>query len=323
MQDGPLISIVVPCFNEQEVIRATHERLSAVLTSFPIRYEILYINDGSRDDTEARLREIQSRDPRVRLILFSRNFGHQMAVTAGIDHAAGDAVVLIDADLQDPPEVIAEMLGRWREGYHVAYGQRTVREGESVFKENTAKLFYRMLNRMSEIPIPLDTGDFRLMDRKVVDALKAMPERDRYLRGMVSWVGFKQIAVPYKRAPRAAGVSKYPLKKMIQFASVGLLSFSRVPLHLVSGLGFACAVLSLLCIIYALVLRIFTSEWVSGWTLLFIAVVFFGGIQLICLGVAGEYIGRIYAEVKRRPNYLVNQFVGFEQERPVEPSDRK
>jgi dolichol-phosphate mannosyltransferase len=222
--------------------------------------------------------------------------------------------VLIDADLQDPPEVIEQMLARWREGYQVAYGQRTDREGESAFKRWTAKMFYRSLNRMSEIPMPLDTGDFRLMDRCVVKALRSMPERDRYIRGMVTWAGFKQVAVPYKRAARAAGESKYPLRKMLRFAVVGMLSFSRAPLHMVSMLGFACAGLSLIGIIYALAMRLFTGNWEPGWTLLFIGVVFFGGIQLICLGIVGEYVGRIYAEVKRRPIYLVRERVGFENE---------
>lgn len=309
-----LLSVIVPCYNEQEVIATTHKRLSGVLTSIGMRYEIIYVDDGSSDETESILRNLQKSDPaRVRLILFARNFGHQMAVSAGIDAAAGDAVVLIDADLQDPPEVIEQMLARWREGYQVAYGQRTDREGESAFKLATAKLFYRTLNKMSEIPMPLDAGDFRLMDRCVVEALKAMPERDRYIRGMVTWAGFRQIAVPYKRAARAAGESKYPLRKMIRFAIVGMLSFSRAPLHLVSSLGFACAGLSLIGIIYALIMRLFTGDWEPGWTLLFIGVVFFGGIQLICLGIVGEYVGRIYAEVKRRPIYLVRERVGFDQ----------
>ncbi|QNN22074.1 glycosyltransferase family 2 protein [Planctomycetales bacterium ZRK34] len=310
---GQLLSVIVPCYNEQEVIATTHKRLSGVLKLIGMRYEIIYVDDGSSDQTESILRNLQKNDPtHVRLILFARNFGHQMAVSAGIDHAAGDAVVLIDADLQDPPEVIEHMLARWREGYQVAYGQRTDRQGESIFKLWTAKLFYRMLNTMSEIPMPLDTGDFRLMDRSVVDALKAMPERDRYIRGMVTWTGFKQIAVPYKRAARAAGESKYPLRKMIRFAVVGMLSFSRAPLHMVSTLGFGCAALSFVAIIYALAMRLFTEQWISGWTLLFIAVVFFGGIQLICLGIVGEYVGRIYAEVKRRPIYLVRECVGFQ-----------
>jgi dolichol-phosphate mannosyltransferase len=314
-QQQKLLSVIVPCFNEQEVIATTHERLSGVLALIGMRYEIIYVDDGSSDETELILRRIQSQNSEhVRLILFARNFGHQMAVSAGIDYAGGDAVVLIDADLQDPPEVIEQMLARWREGYQVAYGQRTDREGESAFKRWTAKMFYRSLNRMSEIPMPLDTGDFRLMDRCVVKALRSMPERDRYIRGMVTWAGFKQVAVPYKRAARAAGESKYPLRKMLRFAVVGMLSFSRAPLHMVSMLGFACAGLSLIGIIYALAMRLFTGNWEPGWTLLFIGVVFFGGIQLICLGIVGEYVGRIYAEVKRRPIYLVRERVGFENE---------
>jgi len=316
-----LLSVVVPCYNEQEVIRTTHDRLTRVLGELDMRYEIIYVNDGSADETENILQQLHDADPEhVRLVIFSRNFGHQMAVTAGIDHAAGDAVVLIDADLQDPPEVIKDMVERWREGYHVAYGQRTDREGESAFKLATAKYFYRLLNALSEVPMPLDTGDFRLMDRAVVEAMQSMPERDRFIRGMVTWVGFKQIAVPYRRAARAAGQSKYPLMKMLRFALTGLVSFSRMPLHIVTMIGVFCAALSTIGIIYALIMRLFTGVWQEGWTLLFIAVVFFGGVQLICIGIVGEYVGRIYAEVKQRPWYLVRRRVGFEEAGRDEPA---
>ncbi|MEA5533097.1 glycosyltransferase family 2 protein [Crocosphaera sp. XPORK-15E] len=305
------ISIVIPCYNEEEVINETHRRLVAVLEQLTPQFELIYIDDGSQDKTAELLRQLQHNDQRVKAVLLSRNFGHQMAVTAGLDHVCGDAVVLIDADLQDPPEVIEEMIDKWYQGYDVAYGVRTDRQGETPFKLWSAKLFYRLMNRLSDVPIPLDTGDFRLMDRRVVEALKIMPERDRFLRGMVSWVGFSQIAVPYQRSPRLAGVSKYPLFKMIRFAIDGILSFSLVPLRLAIWAGLLAFALSLIGIIYALFVRLFTLSWVPGWTLSFIAILFIGGIQLVFLGVIGEYIGRIYREDKRRPLYLVREKLGF------------
>jgi glycosyltransferase involved in cell wall biosynthesis len=309
-----LLSIVVPCFNEAEVLWETHGRLVHTLTQLgDLDFEIIYVDDGSRDSTPDTLRDIQAVDPRARTLRFSRNFGHQTAVTAGLEHASGDAVVLIDADLQDPPDVIVEMVARWREGYHVAYGVRTDREGETRFKLATAKMFYRLLNRLSETEIPLDTGDFRLMDRTVVDALRAMPERDRFVRGMVAWAGFRQIAVPYRRAARFAGESKYPFFKMVRFALDGLTSFSRAPLRLATWMGFLISGIALAAITYALFLRLFTNNWVTGWTALFIAVLFIGGAQLLSLGVVGEYIGRIYDESKRRPLYLVEEAHGFER----------
>ncbi len=315
MSGNQLLSVVVPCYNEEEVLHTTHRRLVEVLARLEdLDFEVVYVDDGSRDQTPAILRQLQEEDDRVRVLCFSRNFGHQLAVTAGVDHASGDAVVLIDADLQDPPEVILDMVARWRDGYHVAYGVRTDRPGESAFKLWTAKAFYRLINRMSDTAIPLDTGDFRLMDRRVVKALQSMPERDRFVRGMVSWVGFRQIAVPYQRAPRLAGESKYPLYKMLRFALDGIASFSIAPLKLATWMGFAVSVLALLGIAYALFLRLFTSIWITGWTAIFISVLFMGGIQLISLGIIGEYIGRIYGEVKRRPLYLVNERLGFEHE---------
>lgn len=307
-----LLSVVVPCYNEQEVIRSTHARLSAVLQAGEgDGYEIIYVNDGSRDDTARALRTIQEGDSHVRVIHFARNFGHQIAVTAGIEHAAGDAVVLIDADLQDPPETIHDLVARWREGYEVVYGVRTGRVGESSFKLLTAKVFYRLIARMSETPIALDTGDFRLMDRKVVDALLQMPERHRFIRGMVGWVGFRQTGVGYARAPRAAGESKYPLSKMLRFALDGITSFSTMPLRIAIWLGFTCAAFAVLGIVAALFVRLFTNDWVTGWAGLFIAVLFMGGVQLLGLGIIGEYVGRIYQEAKRRPLYLVADRLGF------------
>jgi dolichol-phosphate mannosyltransferase len=244
------------------------------------------------------------------VIKLSRNFGHQIAVTAGLEYADGDAVVLIDADLQDPPEVIPEMVAKWREGFEVVYGVRTSREGESPFKLWTARMFYRVINKLSEVPLPLDTGDFRLIDRKVVLALRRMRERYRLLRGMTSWVGFRQIALPYRRHRRFAGESKYPLRKMIALALDGILSFSVVPLRIVTALGLIMSVFSAIGIAYALIGRLFGDDWVPGWTMMFITVLFFGGIQFIFLGIIGEYVGRIYGEVKQRPLFLVSEVLG-------------
>jgi polyisoprenyl-phosphate glycosyltransferase len=308
-----LVSVVVPCYNEEAVIEHTHRELRDHLQKLPCDWEILYVDDGSKDATLSILTRIQSHDPNVRVVGLSRNFGHQYAVTAGIDLAAGDAVVLIDADLQDPPEVIHTMFALWQQGFHVVYGQREQRAGESTFKRLTAATFYRLLNKTSEIPIPLDTGDFRLMDRKVVDVLKQMPEEDRFLRGMVSWVGFNQCPVRYARAQRFAGETHYPFRKMVKFALDGMLSFSAKPLRLATSLGFATSLLAFLGICYALFVRLFTQQWVSGWAFLMIAVLLMGGVQLICIGIMGEYVGRVYGEGKRRPLYLVQHALGFPQ----------
>ena len=305
------LSIVVPCFNEEEVIGETVRRLRAFCaTQQQLDIELLFVDDGSRDRTRAMLRTFAAEDANIRVIGFARNFGHQIAVTAGIEHARGDAVVLIDSDLQDPPEVVAQMIALWQEGYDVVYGTRTERPGESLFKLGAARAFYRVLNRLSDVPIPLDTGDFRLMSRPVVDTLNAMPERDRFVRGMVAWVGFRQTALPYKRAQRFAGVSKYPLRKMVRFATDGILSFSTRPLQMSITMGLVAAAVALLGIVYALAARLFTDMWVEGWTALMIAVLFIGGVQLISIGILGEYVGRIYNEVKRRPLYVVSERIG-------------
>jgi len=246
-------------------------------------------------------------------VRFSRNFGHQMAITAGIEHASGDAVVIIDADLQDPPEVILDFLDKWMDGYDVVYGVRTERNGESAFKLWTAKYFYRFIGKLSDTEIPLDTGDFRLMDRRVVDALLAMPERDRFVRGMVSWIGFSQTAAPYRRAARHAGTTKFSLTKMMRFATDGIVSFSILPLRLATWVGFAASAVALLGILVAIIERIVgTPGLVKGWASLVIAVLFLGGVQLICMGIIGEYVGRIYGESKRRPLYVVRERMGFE-----------
>ena len=312
------ISVVVPCFNEQEVIAMSHARLKATLDTLSkdanISHEIIYVDDGSRDTTAQILDQIAASDPHVRVILLSRNFGHQAAVTAGLEAVTGDCAVIIDADLQDPPELIADMVGLWRDGSDVVYGQRTDRDGESAFKLTTARYFYRGRNALSDVEIPLDVGDFRLIDRCVVEALGHMPERDRFLRGMVAWAGYRQTALPYRRAARAAGQSKYPLRKMIVFALDGMLSFSLAPLRFVLTLGFAITVLAMFGIGYALINRLFTDQWVSGWTMLFIAVMFMGGVQLMVLGVIGEYVGRTYMATKARPLYLVRRRLGFGDE---------
>ena len=308
-----LVSIVIPCYNEEEGIRETHRRVSNVMSALEdFRYEIVYVDDGSRDGTMEVLRELAA-DPAVRVVALARNFGHQFAVTAGLASASGDAVVIMDADLQDPPEVVVDMLARWREGYDVVYGVRTDREGETWFKLWTARVFYRLLRRLSETDMPVDSGDFRLLDRRVVDTVVAMPERDRFLRGMVSWVGFRQIGVPYRRAPRHAGTTKYPVAKMLRFALDGIFSFSVKPLRISTHLGFLVAGVALVAIVYALGMRIFTDRWVTGWTALMIAVLFLGGVQLISVGIIGEYVGRVYGETKGRPLYLVRERLGFPQ----------
>lgn len=313
---GTLVSVVIPCFNEEAAIQATYRRLVEVLGSpLDIGFEFIFVDDGSLDRTPAILRNLQAADSRVRAVLFSRNFGHQIAVTAGIEHASGDAVVLIDADLQDPPEVIGEMIARWQDGVDVAYGTRAVRDGESGLKLWTAKSFYRFINRISETAIPLDTGDFRLMDRKVVDAFLSMPERDRFVRGMIAWLGFRQESVQYRRAPRFAGETKYPLRKMISFATDGVLSFSLAPLRLAMWAGFTTAGVAVLGVVYALLVRLCTSHWVAGWALLFIGCLTLGSVQLVCIGAVGEYVGRIYGEVKKRPLYVVRERLGFAESR--------
>ena len=307
-----LISVVVPCYNEAAVIVETNRQLVATLAALDgLDFEIVYVDDGSKDATADLLRTIQTANKRTRVVFLSRNFGHQLALSAGLEHAAGDAVIFIDADLQDPPEVIPEMIARWRDGYHVVYGMRTDRAGETAFKLWTAKLFYRFINRLSKVQLPLDVGDFRLIDRRVVDVLLSMPERDRFLRGMVSWIGFRQVAVMYRRAERHAGASKYPLLKMLQFAADGVISFSLTPLRLALWVGFLSIGLAFAGILYALIIRLYTNDWVRGWTSIFTAVLFIGGAQLVTLGIIGEYIGRIYAEVKRRPLYVVEERLGF------------
>jgi polyisoprenyl-phosphate glycosyltransferase len=308
-----MISVVVPCFNEEEVLRESNRRLVAVLEHLPQKFEILYVDDGSTDGTSEVLRDLQMLDERIRVLRLSRNFGHQMAITAGLEHASGDAVAIIDADLQDPPEVIADFVAKWMDGFDVVYGVRTKREGESAFKLWTAKLFYRLIRKLSDTEIPLDTGDFRLLSRRVVDALLAMPERDRFVRGMVSWLGFSQAAVPYRRMARAAGTTKFSLWKMMCFATDGIVSFSILPLRLATWVGFAASGLAVSGILLTVIERLMGVEGlVRGWTSVLVAILFLGGVQLICMGIIGEYVGRIYGESKRRPLYVVKERMGFQ-----------
>lgn len=309
-----LVSIVVPLFNEELVIDEMYQRLKTAIDPVLRNYEVIMVNDGSRDSTLAKARRICVDDQKFKLVSLSRNFGHQIAITAGMDKAKGDAIVVIDADLQDPPELIGQMVEKWiGEDCMVVYGTRTSRSGESKFKLLTAAAFYRLLRKLTSVEIPVDTGDFRLIDRRVLNELRQMPERARFVRGMVSWVGFKQRSIEYQRDARFAGTTKYPFKKMLKFAIDGILSFSQVPLKVASGFGMLSAAISFVFMIYGIVVRFFYPEHsVPGWASLFSAVLFIGGVQLICIGVLGEYVGRIYEEVKRRPLYVVEEMVNID-----------
>jgi polyisoprenyl-phosphate glycosyltransferase len=310
----PTFSIVSPVYNEESVLPELHRRLCQVMDQTRQPWELVLVNDGSRDGSAGVIAGLHQQDQRVRGLSLSRNFGFQIAVTAGLDYSRGDAVILIDADLQDPPEVILEMIAQWREGYDVVYGVRTQREGETWFKKFTATLFYRLIHRITSIYIPRDTGDFRLMDRRVVDAIRRMPERNRFLRGMVSWVGYKQAPVYYRRHPRFAGATKFSVSKMTRFAVDAITSFSYFPLQLATYLGFTIAALSALMIVVVVGLRLFSpAEPLLGQATTLVAVLFLGGVQLISLGIIGEYLGRIYDEVKGRPIYLVDQKWGEDE----------
>ena len=305
-EEHPIYSIVAPVFNEAETLPHFYERVVKVMEDIGEPFEIVLINDGSRDKTYSILQEIHAKDARVRVIDFSRNFGHQIAISAGLDYAQGDAVVVLDSDLQDPPEVIPELIARWKDGAEVVYAQRAKRKGETFFKLATAATFYRLIRRITAVNIPSDTGDFRLLDRQVVDALIKMREHHRFMRGLSAWVGFRQDAVLYERHERFAGTTKYPLTKMIRFSLDAITSFSHVPLQIATSLGFGLALVSLIGIIIAIILRLFTDAIVGQATTL-IMVLFMGGIQLIFLGIIGEYLGRIYDEVRARPLYIVRK----------------
>jgi len=300
-------SIVAPIYNEIENLHEFYRRIKEVMDSTNEEWELVLVDDGSTDGSTEKIRELARSDNRVRPVIFARNFGHQIAVTAGLDYARGDAVVIIDADLQDPPEVILELAEKWREGYEVVYAVRAEREGESWFKKFTASLFYRIIFLITDVKIPLDTGDFRLLDRKVVDVMNSMRERHRFLRGMAAWVGFKQIGVEYKRAARHAGVTKYPFKKMFALALNAITSFSYFPLQVATYIGFFSAGIAILAIPVVIIMRMTGSQAFFGQATTLISVLFLGGVQLISLGVLGEYIGRLYDEAKGRPLYIVSE----------------
>lgn len=302
----PTYSVVVPIYNEIEVLPVLVERLTKVMDQTGEPWEVVMIDDGSKDGSSEKMREFCQTDPRFRSIFFARNFGHQIAVTAGMDYTLGDAVVVIDADLQDPPETILELIAKWKEGYEVVYAVRGEREGETWFKKASAAAFYRLIYKITDVDIPLDTGDFRLLDRKVVDIMGRMREKHRFLRGMSSWIGFKQVGVTYHRAKRYAGTSKYPFKKMIKLAWNAVTGFSYVPLQLATYLGFIVAALAIILIPIVVFLRLMGTELIGQATTL-ISTLFLGGVQLICIGIIGEYLGRIYDEVKARPLYVTRE----------------
>ena len=307
-----LLSIIVPMYYEELVAYECYHRIKNVVNGIEsMDHEIIFVNDGSKDRTLAILKSIAKGDKCGKIIDFSRNFGHQAAVTAGLFNCNGDAIVIIDADLQDPPEIIPEMISKWEEGHQVIYGKRKIRSGESKFKLLTAKYFYRVLSYMASIEIPKDTGDFRLMDRIVVEAFKEMPEQNRFIRGMVSWIGFDQVPLEYNRDDRFAGETKYPLRKMIKFATDGIVSFSTKPLKLTAIFGIGTIGISILLIIYTIITKIM-SDTSMGWASTMCVILFFSGVQLLSLGVIGEYIARIYDESKNRPLYLVKEKINFD-----------
>lgn len=309
------LSVIVPCYNEQSVIPSTYKRLKNVLNGLGYPSEVVFINDGSNDDTLHLLEKIASEDEIVSVISFSRNFGHQASVTAGIHNCTGDYAVIIDADLQDPPEIIPQMVQLALENNcNVVYGVRRMRKGETFFKKVTAKIFYRLLNFMSEVKMPVDTGDFRLIDLKVIETFKLFREKHKYIRGLISWIGFKQCPIYYDRDPRFAGETKYPIFKMLRFAAFGLLYFTKKPLKMATSLGFFSIFVAFFLLAYILISEIFYSEKiVSGWASLLTTVTFFGGVQLVTLGVLGEYIGSIFDEVKNRPEYIIENIIRKEK----------
>ncbi|WP_168122077.1 glycosyltransferase family 2 protein [Paenibacillus sp. HB172176] len=310
-------SVIVPMYNEEAVIEHTYDRLKQVMDCTEAGYELIFVNDGSKDRTVELVTMIADFDPHVRLLDFSRNFGHQIAISAGMDYAGGEAIIVIDADLQDPPEVILAMIEKWKEGFEVVYGRRLERKGETIFKKVTAKAFYRVLRSMTTIDIPLDTGDFRLIDRKVCDVLRGLKEKNRFVRGLISWIGFKQTSVEYVREERFAGETKYPLKKMVGFALDGITSFSYKPLKIAGYLGFFLSFGSFIYLLVVLFQRLFTDTTKAGWASMMAIILLFNGIILLLLGVIGEYIGRIYDESKDRPLYILRETKGY----PIDGED--
>lgn len=322
MNERPTLSLVLPVFNEEPVLPELRLRLAAFLETLSVSWEVVFIDDGSKDRSLELLRELCAEDSRYKILSFSRNFGHQLAITAGMDHARGEAVVIMDADLQDPPEVVAEMLAKWREGYDVVYGVRERREKEGLFKRGTAYLFYRLLRAVVGVPIPIDTGDFRLMSRRVVLTMRALRETNRFIRGMVAWAGFKQTAVRYVRKARFAGETHYPLRKMIRFALDGITSFSTVPLKIATWLGVFAGIVGMLVAAWAAWERLYGNGVVPGWATLMIAISLASSAQLLMTGILGEYVGRIYEEIKRRPLYIVAERMNLDADEPA-ISERK
>lgn len=305
-------SIVVPVYNEEEVLREFYRRTTATLQGTKEGYEIVFVNDGSTDNTLSILRELNSLDASIKVINFSRNFGHQIAITAGMDYTVGDSVVIIDADLQDPPEVILRLIEKWKEGFDVVYAVRHERKGETVLKKLTASIFYKLIIKITNVTIPKNVGDFRLIDKKVLIALRSIREHHRFIRGLVSWVGFRQTGVTYVRDERFAGETKYPLKKMLKFAFDGITSFSFLPLQFAMYAGVFISFFSFICCVYILFLRVCTGKFIPGIAGILVSVLFIGGIQLLFLGLIGEYVGRIYDEIKQRPLYIVQELLGFQ-----------
>ena len=304
---SPVFSVIGPVYNEVEILPSFFTRIRDVMENIGEPWELILVDDGSGDGTTEIIKELAREDPHVRPVVFSRNFGHQIALTAGLDYSRGQAVVVIDTDLQDSPEVIPDLIAKWREGFEVVYAVRAEREGETLFKKTTASFFYRFINRITDVDIPLDTGDFRLMDRKVVDVLNTMREKHRFPRAMASWVGFKQIGVEYKREARTVGETKYPFRKMFRLALNAITSFSYFPLQLATYFGFICAGASALAIVVVIVMRLIGNQAFFGQATTLIAVLFLGGVQLISLGIMGEYVGRLYDEAKGRPLYIVQE----------------
>ena len=304
---NPEFSIIIPIYNEQENIHKLYDRLKSVMSGMNVSHEFVFVNDGSRDRSMILIKELATKDNSVHYINLSRNFGHQIAVTAGIDHVRGKAIVIIDADLQDPPELVAEMYAKMKEGFEVVYAKRKSRKGESALKKLTAKWFYRILASITSIDIPVDTGDFRLMDRKIVDVLRTMPEQQKFLRGQISWIGFNQTYVEYNRDERQGGETGYTYKKMLRFALDGITSFSNLPLKFATAAGFVVSGITFIVILYALYARFISKDFVPGWTSLILAVLFIGGVQLITIGIIGEYISRLSANVRNRPLYIIGE----------------
>ncbi len=308
------ISVIVPCFNEEAVVRQAYERIKVVLDRIEgAECEILFINDGSTDHTLRILEEIAEQDRSVKIISFSRNFGHQPAVSAGICNCTGDVAIIIDADMQDPPELFPEMIDIYkRENCNVVYGVRKKRKGESLSKRLTAKIFYRLINSLSDVSIPLDTGDFRLIDKTIISEFRNLPEKNKFIRGLISWVGFKQVPIYYTRDPRLAGETKYPMAKMLKFATTGLLYFTKKPLKLAISIGFFNIFVGLALVVYVLISKFSKLiDTVPGWASLLIVIIFFGGVQLLTVGVLGEYIGSIFDEIKKRPEYIISKKINF------------